>query len=148
MMTYVSILWTYSHFPSFGSLRPVKTNDMYTNIRCHDLLKVTIILWFYFQHFDHSRSLDSFCTLSSSSWLHLGVPNLTALLQDWMHQSLKSYSFHVLNLSYLLKHHFFWGRNRNEANDLVNCIPERNHNWILKHSILFYSIWLLCQQSW
>ena len=57
------------------------------------LLTVTIILW-VFQHFDYSRSLDSvtnlavrFCMLSSSSWLHLGVPNLTALLQDWAHKS-------------------------------------------------------------
>ena len=24
-----------------------------------------------------------------------------------------------------------------EANDLVNCIPERGHNWIIKQSILF-----------
>ena len=26
------------------------------------------------------------------------------------------------------------------ANDLVNCIPERGLNWIIKHYILFYSL--------
>ena len=25
-----------------------------------------------------------------------------------------------------------------EANNLVNCTPERGHNWIIKHSILLY----------
>ena len=38
-----------------------------------------------------------------------------------------------------------------EANDLVNCIPERGHNWIIKCFILFYLLSdarLQCQQPW
>ena len=27
-----------------------------------------------------------------------------------------------------------------EANDRVNCIPERGHNWMIKHSILFFFV--------
>ena len=55
-----------------------------------------------FQHFDYRRSQDSvtdpavcFGTFSISSWLHLGVPNLTALLQDWTRQSFISCFFNV-----------------------------------------------------
>ena len=88
----------------------------------HRLLTlVTIILWVV-QHFDYSRSLDSvtnlavrFCTFSSSSWLNLLVPNLIVLLQDWTHQSFISCSFNDDEFSYLLKHKFIWGRNRNSA---------------------------------
>ena len=66
-----------------------------------------------------------FRTLSSSSWLHLGAPNLTAFLQDWTHQSMSSRTF-------------IWGRNQCGSERSL-YIPERGHNWLIKLSILFYS---------
>ena len=143
-----------SYFPSFGSLWAVQfTSDVSINNRW-TLLTVSIILW-VFQHFDWLDSVTNiaarFCTLSGSSWLHLGVPNLTVLLQDWTHQSFISCSINVLiNSRTCWSIISFEGEIGMEANDLVNCIPERGHYLIIKYSILFYLLSdarLLCQQS-
>ena len=79
------------------------------------------------------------------------VPNLTVLLQGWTHQPLISCSFNVLmNSRTCWSIISFEGEIGMEANDLVNCIPERGHNWIIKHSVLFNLLSdasLLCQQS-
>ena len=107
-MAYVSrfIEWTWMTpviFPFLGCFELSNLPLTYTQvIGTSDCVDNTSIFW-VFQHFDYYRSLDSvtnlagcFYMLSSSSWLHLWVPNLTALLHDWMHQSLISCSFNVL----------------------------------------------------
>ena len=86
-----------SYFPRFGSLRSVRFNSgVYTNNRCHGLCWQLLLSCELFQSFCYSRSLDidthlamRFRTLSFSSWQHLGVPNLTTLLQNQTHQSKK-----------------------------------------------------------
>ena len=133
----IKINWTRlndsSYFSSSGSLRTVIfTYDMYTNNRCYSLCWQLLLSCEFFNIFVYSRSLDSvtnlaarFYTLFSFSRLHIGVPNQSALLQDWMHQSFISCSFNILMHSRTCWSIIsFEGEIGSEANDLVNCIPE------------------------
>ena len=121
------------------------------------LLTVTIIVW-VFKYFDYNRLLQSvtnlavrFRTRSSSSWLHLGVLNRTALLHDSTHLSFIRCSFNaVMNSRTYWSIISFQGEIGMEANNFANCLPERGHNWIIKRIILFYLLSdarLVCQQS-
>ena len=89
---YIKIHWTNLNDQLFSEFRFTPNGEIYLWRVNKNYVPRTVESYYYpvsFQHFDLSRSLDSvtnlavrFRTLSSSSWLHLGVQSLTAWLQD------------------------------------------------------------------
>ena len=96
--------------------------------------------------------LRAFAFLPVSSWLHLGVPNLTVLLQDWTHQSFICCFFNILmTFRTCWSIISFEGEIGMEANDDSRYLNTRKRPYLDKKSILFYSLSdarLLWQQSW